>query len=88
MIRNVGLCTNILTVYLKNDILEEKLSLFLQIEHEDAVPNDHIFAVVLNPSASLSALVTELHCMFTLRGFKGHLLSGVLRLICILVCDN
>lgn len=50
------------------------MSPFLQIKHEDAVPNDYTFAVVLNPSVSLSALGygTSSHVYTEKSGFKGH----------------
>ncbi|WOG99316.1 hypothetical protein DCAR_0518664 [Daucus carota subsp. sativus] len=76
--RNVGSWTTIMAAYLQNDCFEETLSLFLDMELEDVEPNDYTFAVVLNASASLSALGygTSLHAYTEKLGFKGHVIVG------------
>lgn len=76
--RNVGSWTTIMAAYLQNDCFEETLSLFFDMQLEDVVPNDYTFAVVLNASASLSALGygTSLHAYTEKSGFKGHVIVG------------
>ncbi|KAF5457147.1 hypothetical protein F2P56_021276 [Juglans regia] len=76
--RNVVSWTALMAAYFQNGCFEEALNLFSVMEVEDFMPNEYTFAVLLNSSASLSALRLGdlLHARIKKSGFKGHTIVG------------
>ena len=76
--RNVVSWTTIMAAHFQNGFFEEALNLFVNMKLEDIPPNEYTFAVLLNSSASLSALRhgALLHACAEKSGFKDHIIVG------------
>lgn len=70
--------TTIMAAYFQNGYFEEALNLFVKMKLEDVSPNEYTFAVLLNSSASLSALRhgALLHACADKSGLKDHVIVG------------
>ncbi|KAL5582267.1 hypothetical protein UlMin_014709 [Ulmus minor] len=77
-IRNVVIWTTIMAAYFQNGFFEEALNLLSKMKLEGVCPNEYTFAVLLNSSASLSALRhgALLHAYAEKSGFKDHVVVG------------
>ncbi|KAM6548060.1 hypothetical protein CsatB_019736 [Cannabis sativa] len=76
--RNVVSWTTIMAAYFQNGYFEEALNHFVNMKTKDIAPNEYTFAVLLNSSASLSALKhgALLHACAEKSGFKDHIIVG------------
>ncbi|POO00517.1 DYW domain containing protein [Trema orientale] len=78
LIRNVVSWTTIMAAHFQNGYFEEALNFFVNMKLEDITPNEYTFAVLLNSSASLSALRhgALLHACAEKSGFTDHIIVG------------
>ncbi|PON70473.1 DYW domain containing protein [Parasponia andersonii] len=78
LIRNVVSWTTIMAAHFQNGYFEEALNFFVNMKLEDITPNEYTFAVLLNSSASLSALRhgALLHACAEKSGFTDHMIVG------------
>ncbi|XP_027182490.1 pentatricopeptide repeat-containing protein At5g39680-like [Coffea eugenioides] len=76
--RNVVSWTAILAACLQNECFEEALKLFFEMETDGVRPNEYTFAVLLNSSASLSAVAygTSLHAHIEKVGYEDFVIVG------------
>lgn len=76
--RNVVSWTAILAAFLQNECFEEALKLFFEMEVEGVGPNEYTFAVLLNSSASLSAIGygSSLHSRIEKAGYGDFVMVG------------
>lgn len=70
--------TATLTAYSQNECFEEALKLFLEMDLENVVPNEHTFAVLLNSCAGLSVVGfgNSLHARLEKMGMKDDTVVG------------
>lgn len=77
-VRNVVSWTAILAACLQNECFEEALKMFFMMEVEGVKPNEYTLAVLLNASASLSALGcgSSLHARVQKTGYEDYIMAG------------